>query len=120
VSAAGATRDPIREAKRWYWQRVSAMVLALCVLVHLCTIVYAVRSGLSGAALLARTRGNFAFGAFYVVFVAACAVHVPLGLARVAEEWLRLTPRVADAAARALALMLAALGLSAVYAMVIG
>ena len=25
----------IAEAKRWYWQRISAMVLAVCVLVHL-------------------------------------------------------------------------------------
>ncbi len=112
--------NPAREAKRWYWQRISAMVLAVCVLVHLVTIVYAVHSGLSGAALLARTRGNALFGAFYVVFVAACAVHVPIGLARVAEEWLGWTPRMADACARAFAVALAALGLVAVWSVVGG
>lgn len=114
------TLPAVRQAKRWYWQRISAMVLALCVLVHIVTIVYAVHSGLSGAALLARTRGNFVFGAFYTVFVAACAVHVPIGLARIAEEWWGLAPRVADAASRAFAALLAALGLVAVYAVVIG
>lgn len=88
-----------REARLWYWQRVSAMVLALCVLVHLGTIIYAVRGGLSAGEILARTRGSFAFGAFYVVFLAACAVHVPIGLAAILEEWLRLPRRVARFAA---------------------
>jgi fumarate reductase subunit C len=106
------------EAKRWYWQRISAMVLALCVVVHLLTIVYAVRSGLSAEALLARTRGNLAFAAFYAVFVLACAVHVPIGLARIAEEWLGLDGRTANAAANVVALLLVAMGLTAVYAMV--
>ncbi|MEP7063181.1 MAG: succinate dehydrogenase [Betaproteobacteria bacterium] len=108
------------QAKRWYWQRVSAMVLALCVLVHLVTIVYAVRSGLSGEALLARTRGSVAFAAFYAVFVMACAVHVPIGVARIAEEWLGLGSCAANAAANAFALLLAVMGFTAVYAMVTG
>jgi fumarate reductase subunit C len=123
-TTAGVPRDAgagaaIRAARRWYWQRVSAMVLAVCVLVHIVTIVYAVRHGLSAQAVLARTRGNFAFGAFYAIFVVACAVHVPIGLARVAEEWLGLAPRVANAAANALAWLLAALGFLAVHAMVV-
>jgi fumarate reductase subunit C len=108
------------QAKRWYWQRISAMVLALCVLVHLVTIIYAVRSGLSGEALLARTRGNLVFAAFYTVFVLACAVHVPIGLARIAEEWLHVSPRTANAAGNAFALLLVAIGLTAVYAVVRG
>ena len=110
----------VTQAKRWYWQRVSAMVLALCVLVHLVTIVYAVRSGLSGEALLARTRGNIAFAVFYAVFVLACAVHVPIGLARIAEEWLGVGDRAASTAANVLALLLVAMGMTAVYAMVTG
>lgn len=112
--------DVVRETRRWYWQRVSAVVLALCVLVHLATIIYAVRSGLSAETILARTRGSVTFAAFYTIFVAACAVHVPIGIARVAEEWLGLTPRTADGIAHALALLLFVLGMSAVYAMVAG
>jgi fumarate reductase subunit C len=119
--AAGGDDTPaLRQARRWYGQRIAGMVLALCVLVHLVTIVYAVRSGLSAEALLGRTRGNLAFAAFYVVFVLACAVHVPIGLANVAEEWLGMPPRAAHAASNALAWLLAALGLAAVYAMVAG
>ncbi|HEV8501033.1 MAG TPA: succinate dehydrogenase [Casimicrobiaceae bacterium] len=118
TAAAAGDALAMRQARRWYWQRIAGMVLALCVLVHLVTIVYAVHSGLSAEALLARTRGNPAFAAFYVVFVLACAVHVPIGLANVAEEWMGMPPRAAHAASNALAWLLAALGLVAVYAMV--
>jgi fumarate reductase subunit C len=29
----------VAQARRWYWQRISAMVLALCVLVHLAVMI---------------------------------------------------------------------------------
>jgi fumarate reductase subunit C len=115
VSAA----EVVAQARRWYWQRISAMVLGLCVLVHLVVIIYAVRGGLSGAEILSRTRGNWGFGAFYAVFVLACVVHVPIGLARIAEEWLRWRPAVALNVSRVFALVLLALGLRAVYAVVL-
>ena len=117
---SASSRDPAREARRWYWQRISAMVLAVCVLVHLATIVYAVQSGLSAAAFLARTRGSVAFGAFYTVFVVAAAVHAPIGLARIGEEWAGLSSGAANALSRAFAAVLAVLGMTAVYAMVVG
>lgn len=108
--------EAIAQAKRWYWQRISAMVLALCVLVHLAVMVYAVRGGLSGAEILARTRGSAPFAAFYTLFVLACAVHVPTGLANIAVEWGRWRPQSALWAARAFALVLAVTGLRAVWA----
>jgi len=108
--------DITAQARRWYWQRISAMVLALCVVVHLAIIVYAVRGGLSGAEILDRTRGSVAFGAFYLVFVLACAVHVPIGLARIAEEWLGWPRGRALWASRAIALLFLVLGLRAVVA----
>ena len=115
---ANASEASIAEAKRWYWQRISAMVLAICVLVHLAVIVYAVRGGLSAAEILARTRGNWGFAMFYGVFVAACAVHVPVGIANIAQEWLGLDRRSALWLARAFALVLLAMGLRAVIAVV--
>ena len=74
----------------WLWiaQRASAALLALCVLVHLFTIIYAVRHGLSGEAILGRTRGNAAGLTFYVVYVLAIAVHAPIGLRTLCQEWL--------------------------------
>lgn len=77
-----------QQARAWYVQRISAMVLALCVIVHIGIIMYAVRGGLSGNEILERTRGSLALGLFYSVFVLACAAHVPVGLANIAQEWL--------------------------------
>ena len=107
----------IGEARRWYWMRISSMVLALCVAVHLATIVYAVRGGLSAAEILGRTRGSVTFAAFYGVFVLACAVHVPIGLEAIVRE-LGVAPRAARAVAWLAALAIALLGARAVYAMV--
>lgn len=78
------------KSETWLWlaQRASAALLALCVLVHLFTIIYAVRHGLSGTAILNRTRGNSAGLAFYVLYVLAIAVHAPIGLRTLCQEWL--------------------------------
>lgn len=72
----------------WVAQRASAVVLALCVVVHLITIIYAVRGGLSAAEILGRTRGNVAWFAFYSLFVLAVTIHAPIGLRAVLGEWL--------------------------------
>ena len=76
------------ETTLWLAQRVSAAVLGVCVLVHLATIVYAVRGGLSAQEILGRTHGNHAWLVFYAVFVLAAAVHAPIGLRAIAIEWL--------------------------------
>jgi fumarate reductase subunit C len=73
----------------WVAQRVTAAILALCVVVHLATIIYAVQGGLTAAEILGRTRGNTAWLAFYSVFVVAAAIHAPIGLRPVLGEWLQ-------------------------------
>jgi fumarate reductase subunit C len=77
-----------KQVKLWFAQRLSAGVLAVCVVIHLITIFYAMRSGLSAAEILGRTQGNIAFAVFYLVFVVSAAVHAPIGLMRIAQEWL--------------------------------
>jgi fumarate reductase subunit C len=106
------------QARLWYLQRLSAMVMAVFVAVHIGIIVYAVRGGLSGGEILARTQGSLGFAAFYGLFVLACAVHVPIGLLRIAEEWLRWRGPSAVAAALAFGLLLAGMGLRAVYGVI--
>ena len=73
----------------WVAQRATAAILALCVTVHLATIIYAVQGGLSAAEILGRTRGSGAWLAFYSLFVIAAAIHAPIGLRPVLGEWLR-------------------------------
>lgn len=100
----------------WGAQRVSAMVLALCVVVHLATIIYAVQSGLSAAEILGRTRGNVAWAAFYALFVAAVAVHAPIGMRNVLAETFGWRGRGIDLVLMVLALSLAMWGGRAVIA----
>ncbi len=108
------------QAKLWVWQRASALVLAVCVVVHLAVIIYAVRKGLTASTILERTRGSAGVAAFYALFVVACAVHVPIGLSAVAREWLGWRERTASLAALVFAVLVAAAGLRAVYAVVAG
>lgn len=118
---AGATVNDLgAQVRRFYWQRVSAMVLLWCVLGHLAVMIYAVRGGLSGAEILGRTQGHWGFALFYGVFVVACAVHVPLGLANIAREWGGLGERAARLLSHAFGLLLLVLGLRAVVAVFTG
>ena len=104
------------ETGLWILQRASAAVLALCVVVHLATIVYAVQGGLSGAEILGRTRGNLGWFAFYSAFVLAASVHAPIGLRAVFIEWLRWRGRSRDVMLAAFAALLAWMGMRAVLA----
>lgn len=101
----------------WGAQRASAAVLALCVIVHLITIIYAVRNGLSAAEILSRTRGSVAWGGFYALFVVAVAVHAPIGVRNILTEtgW---RGRGVDILMFMLALTLMMWGLRAVMAVV--
>ena len=100
----------------WTAQRASAVVLAIYVLVHLVTIIYAVRNGLSASEILGRTRGNVAWAAFYALFVAAVTVHAPIGLRSFLAETFNWRARSLDVVVMAIALTLAMWGMRAVYA----
>ncbi len=91
-------------------------MLAVCVLVHLVTMIVAVRGGLTAAEILGRTRGSAAWGAFYALFVVAVAVHAPLGLRTAIGEWLGTRGRALDVAALVVGVLLLAGGLRAVMA----
>ena len=103
----------------WTAQRASAVVLAVCVFVHLATIIYAVRNGLSAAELLGRTRGSFGWLAFYGIFVAAVAIHAPIGLRSVLTESFHWRGSSLEIAVMAIGLALALWGFRAVYAVFI-
>ncbi|HWA38178.1 MAG TPA: succinate dehydrogenase [Burkholderiales bacterium] len=104
------------EAVLWIAQRASAAVLALCVVVHLATVIYAVQGGLSAAEILGRTRGSGAWLAFYATFVVAVAIHAPIGLRAVLKEWLAWRGASRDLALLALSVFLAWTGLRAALA----
>ncbi len=100
----------------WVAQRASAAVLALCIVVHLTTMIVAVRGGLTAAEILGRTRGSAAWAAFYGLFVVGVAIHAPIGLRTIVAELRGSHGRGIDVAMLAFAALLLALGLRAVVA----
>jgi fumarate reductase subunit C len=104
------------ETMLWIAQRASAAVLAVCVLVHLATVIYAVQGGLTAAEILGRTRGSVAWLAFYSVFVLSIALHAPIGLRSVLAEWLAWRGASRDIALLLFAVVLGWMGMRAVIA----
>lgn len=103
-------------ARLFLLQRASAAVLAVAVLVHLATILLAVRGGLTAGEILDRTAGNRAWFGFYVLFVLAAAIHAPIGLRAILREWTGWRGRSCDLALALFAVLLAVLGLRAAWA----
>lgn len=99
-------------------QRATAMVLGPMVLIHLGLILYAVRGGLSADEILARTQGSIFWALFYGLFVAAAAIHGPIGIRAILKEWTGLGDRGASGLAIGFAALLLVLGLRAVLAVV--
>lgn len=109
----------VLQAKLWYAQRISAMVLGICVAVHLGIIFYAIRGGLSAQEILGRTQGNLLFAVFYEIFVLACFVHAPIGMANILQETFPKSG-VAKPIAWILALLILILGTTAVIGVFTG
>jgi fumarate reductase subunit C len=111
-------QSPRIETLLWTAQRASAAVLAVCVAVHLATIIYAVRGGLTATEILERTRGSKGWALFYVVFVVAVAVHAPIGLRTILREMTVWKGPSLDAATALVAVLLIVLGWRAVGGLV--
>ncbi len=99
-------------------QRVTAMILAPLVIIHLGLILLAVRGSLTGAEILARTQGSIGWALFYVLFVVAASVHAPIGLRNILVEWTRLSKPLINVAVLVFALLLLSVGLRAVVAVI--
>jgi len=104
------------EARLFALQRLTAMVMAPFVLVHVGLILYAVRGGLTAAEILSRTQGNWFWIVFYGLFVLSVAIHVPIGIRNILIEWLRLGRAAASTVGLVFGVALLILGLRAVAA----
>ena len=97
-------------------QRLTAMVMAPFVLVHVAIILYAVRGGLTAAEILSRTQGSWLWISFYSIFALCVAVHVPIGMRNILIEWGGLSRRRAGHLCLVFGVVLMALGMRAVVA----
>lgn len=104
----------------WFFvlQRLSAMILAPLVLIHLATMVYAIQDGLSAAEILARTKGSWLWGAMYGTFVVAAAVHGAIGLRTIIGEMTPIKGIGRDLVALIFAVAVLILGFRAVSAVI--
>ena len=107
-----------REVWLFVLQRISAMVLAPLVLVHLVTMVYAIQDGLSAAEILSRTKGSFVWGTLYGVFVISAAIHASIGLRTILNEMTPLQGSGRDFVAAVFAILILGLGFRAVAAVI--
>ncbi len=106
------------ERRLFVLQRLTAMVLAPLVLVHLGLVLVAIRGGLSAAEILARTQGSVGWALFYGLFVVTVAVHAPIGVRNVLREWTGLPRGAVDLLALGFGVLLLGVGLRAVWAVV--
>ena len=99
----------------WIVQRLTAMVLAVAVTVHLVGIILAVRGGLSAAAILGRLQGQEGWLACSAVFALAAGLHASIGLRNIAGETLGWRGRGVDLLWLGIGLLTAAFGIRAAW-----
>lgn len=99
-------------------QRLSALVMAPLVVIHLVVMVIAVQNGLSAEEILGRTRGSLLWGSVYGLFVLAVSIHAAIGLRTILTETLGLGRRAQLWLMHGVGLALLLLGGRAVYAVV--
>ena len=102
------------ERKLFVAQRLTAMLLAVLVIIHLGLILFAVRDGLTATEILSRTQGNIFWAIFYGFFVLVVAIHAPLGVRKVLQEWTGLKNQTIDSFCWLFSLILLVLGFRAV------
>jgi len=97
-------------------QRLSALVMAPFVIVHIGVMIYAIQGGLTAAEILGRTQGSLFWFLFYGMFVVAVSIHAAIGLRVILFEWAGLKGTVLSVVAWAIGLILFAMGANAVWA----
>lgn len=97
-------------------QRLTALIMAPMVLLHIGVMIYAARGGLSTAEILGRTQGSIWWMVFYGIFVAAVSVHAAIGLRVILFETLKVKDAPLSAFTWVVFLVLLYMGASAVYA----
>ena len=97
-------------------QRISAVVMAPLVLVHLGVMIYAIQGGLTADEILGRTQGSLLWALVYGAFVVAVAVHGAIGLRAIAYEWGKISDLALDILMWIFGCSILLLGGRAVYA----
>jgi fumarate reductase subunit C len=105
-------------ARMYLLQRISALIMAPLVLLHLAVMIVAIQGGLDSAEILSRTSGSLFWGSVYGLFVVTVSIHAALGLRVVMFEWLRIRGDALNGLSWFAFVVLLAIGIRAVIAVV--
>jgi fumarate reductase subunit C len=94
------------ETRLYLAQRLSAVIIAPLVMIHL---------GVDTDEILARTSGSLLWAASYGLFAIAVAIHAAIGLRNIFREWLKLRGVLLNLASLLVFAGLLVTGLRAVY-----
>ncbi len=99
-------------------QRISALIMAPLVLLHLGVMIVAIQGGLDSAEILSRTRGSYIWATVYGLFVVTVSIHAALGLRVVMFEWLRIRGEALNGLSWFAFVVLLVIGIRAVIAVI--
>ncbi|MCZ6723686.1 MAG: succinate dehydrogenase [Gammaproteobacteria bacterium] len=99
-------------------QRITAMIMAPLVILHLGVMIFAIQGGLDSAEILSRTQGSFFWGTGYGLFVLAVSIHAAIGIRVVLFEWASFRGVLLNIISWLVFVVLITMGARAVYAVV--
>ena len=106
------------DTRLYLLQRITAMIMAPLVLLHLAVMIVVIQGGLDSAEILSRTRGSLFWGGTYGLFVLAVSVHAAIGIRVVLFEWLSIKDIKLTLVSWLVFALLLMMGARAVYAVV--
>ncbi len=99
-------------------QRITAMIMAPLVILHLGVIIVAIQGGLDSAEILSRTQGSIFWGSAYGLFVLVVSIHAAIGIRVVLFEWASLKGVLLDTISWLVFAVLLTMGARAVFAII--
>lgn len=106
------------DTRLYLLQRISAMIMAPLVMLHLGVIIIVIQGGLDSAEILSRTQGSFFWGSIYSLFVVMVSIHAAIGLRVVMFEWLKIRDLTLNLVSWLIFVILISTGFRAVFAVV--
>ncbi len=104
------------DVRLYLLQRITALLMAPFVIIHIGVMIYAVQGGLCAAEILSRTQGSLLWMLFYGGFVLAAGIHAAIGLRTILFEWFGLRGMALIVLSWGIGVLLIVLGLNAVLA----
>jgi fumarate reductase subunit C len=105
-----------QEARLYVLQRLTALIMAPLVMLHIYIMIVAVQDGVTTSEILARTRASLFWPILYAVFLAAAAVHGSIGFRNILHEMTALPASTISRLSAGLLILILASGAKTIWA----